>query len=378
MEPLLPVRFDAGLLSLARRLIQTAGRLGEDLHPDTRARIAELIRATDAHYSYVLCGNGVKRAALKLDYRAHRELDAELESRRDFLAERLFSTTVFKWLHAEIFGGPQRGQRQKGSRRRGPFRNRPGEFRVVNLRHSHESVPDYRKVGPFLKSFAQFYGPFVTEGSHTVLAAAAAHHRLLWIHPFPDGNGRVARLLARAWLGAAGAGGGGLWSLSRALARRRTEYFRALSRADARKVDRFDGRGHLSEKHLAEFCRFFLGAALEEVKFMGELLKADALLDRITAFCIRGETSRRLPHSSTALVRELFLEGDLARGDVPDIVGTSARTAQKIIGELLAQGLLASNSPKGILRLGLGAEVAKDYFPGLGPKGLMGQMGANH
>jgi Fic family protein len=36
--------------------------------------------------------------------------------------------------------------------------------------------------------------------AETILAAAAAHHRLLWIHPFADGNGRVARLMSHASL----------------------------------------------------------------------------------------------------------------------------------------------------------------------------------
>ena len=31
--------------------------------------------------------------------------------------------------------------------------------------------------------------------AETIIAVAAAHHRLLWIHPFLDGNGRVGRLL---------------------------------------------------------------------------------------------------------------------------------------------------------------------------------------
>ncbi len=36
--------------------------------------------------------------------------------------------------------------------------------------------------------------------TETILATAAAHHRLVWIHPFLDGNGRVARLMSHATL----------------------------------------------------------------------------------------------------------------------------------------------------------------------------------
>jgi len=34
----------------------------------------------------------------------------------------------------------------------------------------------------------------------SILATAAAHHRLVWIHPLLDGNGRVARLMSHATL----------------------------------------------------------------------------------------------------------------------------------------------------------------------------------
>ena len=50
------------------------------------------------------------------------------------------------------------------------------------------------------------------------IAVAAAHHRLLWIHPFLDGNGRVARLLSHAMLLQA-LDTGGIWSVARGLAR---------------------------------------------------------------------------------------------------------------------------------------------------------------
>jgi Fic family protein len=50
----------------------------------------------------------------------------------------------------------------------------------------------------FLTRFEEVYsklGP-----SETILAAAAAHHRLAWVHPFLDGNGRVIRLMSYATL----------------------------------------------------------------------------------------------------------------------------------------------------------------------------------
>jgi Fic family protein len=50
------------------------------------------------------------------------------------------------------------------------------------------------------------------------LAAAAAHHRLAWIHPFLDGNGRLIRLKSHAILLDA-LDTGSVWSIARGLAR---------------------------------------------------------------------------------------------------------------------------------------------------------------
>jgi Fic family protein len=54
--------------------------------------------------------------------------------------------------------------------------------------------------------------------SESILGAPAAHHRLAWIHPFLDGNGRVARLMSHATLLDA-LDTGAVWSVARGLAR---------------------------------------------------------------------------------------------------------------------------------------------------------------
>ena len=62
-------------------------------------------------------------------------------------------------------------------------------------------------------------------------AAAAAHHRLLWIHPFLDGNGRVARLMSHAML-LDTLESGGVWSIARGLARNVAAYKGHLAACD--------------------------------------------------------------------------------------------------------------------------------------------------
>jgi hypothetical protein len=69
------------------------------------------------------------------------------------------------------------------------------------------------------------------------------------------------------------------------------------------------------------------------------------------------------------VLRDLFLRGEIPRGDVARIVGVSPRTGQTITRELLSRRLVLSDSPKGALRLGFPSDAAASYFPNLFPAG---------
>src|SRR5690606_40794782 len=73
----------------------------------------------------------------------------------------------------------------------------------------------------FLDRFESVYSKLGK--AETIVSTAAAHHRLLWIHPFLDGNGRVARLMSYAMLHDA-LDTGGIWSIARGLARQEAAY----------------------------------------------------------------------------------------------------------------------------------------------------------
>jgi hypothetical protein len=153
------------------------------------------------------------------------------------------------------------------------------------------------------------------------------------------------------------------------LARRKADYQAALANADEKRLNDFDGRGYLSQRYLGDFCEYFLGVAVDQVEFMHELLALDGMLNRISGYGDRRESAKELPRGSAAVLRELFLRGEIARGEVRRIIGASPRTAQKVTGELLAQRLVTSSSQKGPLQLGFPADTAGHYFPNLYPAG---------
>ncbi len=387
MEPLLSGEGDNKSAGLALALIRGAERLRASLHPITRKQVADLVRSMNSYYSNLIEGHRIKprdidatirkdfstnpdQRSLQIQHLSHMEIQAEMETRLPAMAsDAVCSTEFLCWLH-EGFYRRLPEEFRKVEDEEGKTREViPGELRQSEVSVGRHMAPASKKLSEFLQRFADFYGPLVTTEPGSLIAAAAAHHRLTWIHPFLDGNGRVARLFTLAWFAKAGVDSDGLWTISRGLARRKAEYQAALANADEKRVNDVDGRGYLSQRYLGEFCQFFLGAAADQVEFMRELLALEGMLDRIVGYAERRESSKELPSGSALVLREIFLRGEIARGDASRIIGASPRTAQKVTGELLAQRLVTSGSPKGPLRLGFPSDAAGYYFPNLYPAG---------
>src|SRR6266498_3826741 len=107
------------------------------------------------------------------------------------------------------------------------------------------------------------------ESTQVVVGVACSHQRLAWIHPFIDGNGRVARLHSHLVFHSMGLSKG-LWSPMRGLARTQEQYYARLNNADLPRRNDLDGRGLLSQEELVAFARYFLDICLDQVRFMCE------------------------------------------------------------------------------------------------------------
>jgi hypothetical protein len=97
-------------------------------------------------------------------------------------------------------------------------------------------------------------------------------------HRSADGNGRACRLQTRCALWPLS---GGLWSVSRGLARRRDEYYERLDAADAPRQGDLDGRGNLSVQELRRWCEWFIGICEDQVSFMTRMFHLDGMKTRI-------------------------------------------------------------------------------------------------
>jgi Fic family protein len=200
-----------------------------------------------------------------------------------------------------------------------------------------------------------------------IMAIASAHHRLTYIHPFPDGNGRVSRLMSHAMALKAGIGAHGLWSVSRGLARgldSRSEYKRMLDHADTPRQGDLDGRGNLSQQALVAFTEWFLKVCLDQVTFMSGLFELDNLARRLRVYVDRSD---HLKPDAAKLLEEALIRGQFDRGEASRITGLPERTARRVLNDVVQEGLLASSSPKGPVSLRFRAAALDVLFPRLYP-----------
>jgi len=240
----------------------------------------------------------------------------------------------------------------------------PGELRQHDVEVGRHVPISPGALPRFLTRFEEVYSKLGK--SETILAAAAAHHRLAWIHPFLDGNGRVIRLMSYATL-LDTLDTGGIWSIARGLARNAEEYRKHLANCDTQRRNDLDGRGSLSEEALAEFTCFFLETCLDQVKFMEGLVQPEKLRARIKLWVDELIELGELHEKSGLVLDAILYRGELPRSEVVDLLGASTRTASRVVAGLIDQGVVTSESSKAPLHIAFPAKLASRWMPGLFP-----------
>ncbi len=384
MEPLLVGESSthrAALTDLAVELAAKSAGFRRSLPGGVLTALADLVRAMNCYYSNLIEGHDTHpidiERALKNDY-------SDDAQKRNLQREARAHITVQKWIDAGALAdrattadgiteihrrfsellpeellwteNPKTGERIKLI---------PGALRQRDVKVGRHTPISPGALPRFIKRFEAVYSKLGK--TDTILAAASAHHRLLWIHPFLDGNGRVARLMSHAML-LETLDTGGVWSIARGLARNEDTYKSQLMACDTERHNDLDGRGHLSEEALARFTKFFLTTCLDQVEFMEGLVQPDRLRDRILIWTEEEIRANALPPKSGSVLEAVLYRGELPRGEVPSLLGTGDRQARRVTSALIEREVLVSESSRAPLHLSFPAKLASRWMPGLFPE----------
>ena len=385
MEPLLlgeGSRHRGPLTDLAFDLTQKSAGFRRSLPPTLLASLADLVRAMNCYYSNLIEGHDTHpvdiERALKNDY-------SKDTHKRDLQLEAKAHIAVQQWIDS---GGLNRARALKAdgiceSHRRfcellpddllwiddpvtkERVRLVPGELRKRDVQVGTHIAISPGSLPRFLQRFEQGYGDIGK--TEAILSTAAAHQRLLWMHPFIDGNGRVARLMSHAMLLDL-LDTGAVWSVARGLARNVEEYKTLLANCDQTRRNDLDGRGNLSEEAFAEFTRFFLTICIDQVTFMEGLVQPDRLRTRILMWAEEEIRLGELPPRSGSILEAVLYRGEIPRGHADTVIGTGPRQARRVVSALVDKGVLVSETPRTPLRLTFPACLVPRWMPGLFPE----------
>ena len=385
--PLMPSDAKVGpLLELASDLTREATRLGSTTLPAVRDELQQLLRSMNSYYTNRIEGehtrpSDIERALLK-DFSkdtdiARRQRLAVAHIRTEELCEgslapsngaavrSLYSQKALTWLHEQLFAGLSPDDLAVSE----ALSLVPGQLRTRQVAVGRHEAPAFEALPLFIDRWSTVYGQ-VRRGEATAVAAMASHHRLAWIHPFLDGNGRLARLHTHLVLHAAGLTHG-LWSPLRGFARTESKYKALLQAADEHRRGDLDGRGNLTEAGLIEWVTYALEMCIDQAVFMRRMLNIEGMQGRIEAALTFEESTSKSGVRREALkpLHYLFAtQMELSRADFKAMSGLGDRVATDLISSLIKSDFLKTDSPYGKVRFGIPRRALHFYFPDLWPE----------
>ena len=384
MEPMLPDarrELDDLVVELVDRASAFRGRLNEVM----RGSVGDLVRSMNCYYSNLIEGHSTtpvdidralagdyaqepEKRNLQLEALAHIEVQALID--RGEMPHPVLSADAIRWIHYEFCRRlPDELLWVENPQTKEKLPVVPGEMRKRNVKVGRHLPPEPEVLEPLLARFVEAYSATTLSKVQRLVAVGASHHRLAWIHPFMDGNGRVTRLFSHALLRELGVGSE-LWSVSRGLAREVETYKALLMAADEPRRGDLDGRGNLTESGLSRFCVFFLNSCLDQVKFMESLMDPHELLNRMSIWTEEEIRAKRLPKGSWPLLREAVLTGEFSRTQADSLTGYQERQARTVLAVLIDRGLLVSPTARSKVRLGFPMDVVERWLPKLYPVGI--------
>lgn len=388
MHPLLPSepKLDS-LRPLAADVIGQAKDLAAHGMPHLRDLLREALRPMNSYYTNKIEGQHTEplliEQALQKDFSSK---PAEARKQRIAVAHiateqwgeetfptwdsvTLFEGTVPQAIHRHLHGQLLPEDLVQMDDNGNEEKITPGVWRDRGVTVSTHIPPDPATVANFVEEWHRAYR-YARAGETAVIALMAAHHRLAWIHPFLDGNGRTARLHTHIGLSALGLTQG-LWSPMRGFAREHSAYYGHLAAADARRKGDYDGRGVLSESGLVEFISFAMDICLDQIRFMDGMLQMQAFEARLAQMLAAEATKEDYRYLRTEAAQPLAYLGtaqSMDRARFKGMTGLPARTADRALVDLFKLGIVRSRTPKGPVELALPIRLFRYLFPRLWPE----------
>lgn len=265
-------------------------------------------------------------------------VEVMLDATRNF-AEPLTRERLLGW-HASLFRGARGmpvGAWRTDEPPLGPMRVVSGQ---IGRERVHFEAPGAERVEGEMARFLEWMedgperrDPRPVARLDPVLKAGVAHFWFVTIHPFEDGNGRIARAIADLCLARADGTGERFYSMSSQIAAERAEYYRRLESAQ---------RGG---PEITLWLEWFLGCLERAIDGAGALVGGVLRKARVWERANRVGVNERQRLVLNRLLDDFT--GFLTTSKYAALAGCSGDTALRDIRELVERGILAANPGRG-------------------------------
>jgi Fic family protein len=217
------LRTEASLTALTDEVVKTSAIEGESLNPnEVRSSIARRLGLDVA---------GLPMPGREVDGIVEMMLDATRNHDTPLTAERLFG-----W-HAALFptGRSGMGRITVGAWRTGEADPMQVVSGPIGKERVHFEAPQAERLESEMESFLRWFN--MRMALDPVLKAGIAHFWFVTLHPFVDGNGRIARAIAEMALSQADGTTERFYSMSSSIEAERREYYFQLESAQRGSLD---------------------------------------------------------------------------------------------------------------------------------------------
>ena len=266
--PILPTdlsgNIDLELLSLAEDVCIKSAMLKGTHNFQVIDELKNLLRTTNSYYSNKLesegthpidiekamrqdYSNDTKKKNLQLLSLSYIETQKYVEKYSSEENNNPFSKEFILNIHKEFYSKPGMEAFLKIKQNDTYIDMTPGKLREQDVSIGNHIAPKHSELNSIMNTYENLYKiPANSTQALKLIYALSSHHRIVWLHPFLDGNGRVSRLLLDGVFMHIGLEGYGLWNISRGLVRNSNSYKKMLQYADMPQQGTTDGRGPLS------------------------------------------------------------------------------------------------------------------------------------
>jgi Fic family protein len=292
---------------------------------------------------------GRQRDVREVDHYWHAMIQVEEWAR----AGSPLSEEMIRKLHAIVEKGPRRKASEYRTQQNVIKDSASG--RIVYL------PPEAKDLPRLMAELVEWVREAEKAGVPPAVVGGLAHYQFVTIHPFMDGNGRTARLLATLILHRGGLGLRGFYSLEEYHARDIETYYEQLNTHEHHNY--YEGREHVD---LTPWVEYFTGAVARVFSIAGEEA-IRALGRRVPA---EPDPVRELD-ARARRVLALFARSDsITAADVQKILPVSDRAVRNHLAQWVDAGFLVVQDPSNRgRRYGL-SEVYRQYAGGLSEAAL--------